>query len=268
MSQSSKDYIGLVPAGGSASRLSPLPFSKELYPVGFDRIGNDTVLKPKVVSHFLLEGIRRAGVEKAYIILRPGKWDLPDYFKGGSMIDLSLGYLVTDLPFGVPYTLDQAYPFVKNDYVAFGFPDIIYSPQNAFSQLIKKQITTNADIVLGLFEATNCNKVDMVETDANGQIIDIRIKPQETNLHHTWLNAVWSPKFTEFLHVFVKDHKNDLMSLHSDLDVDAIQEVFIGEVIRSAGKHNLKTQTLVFNQGRYLDIGTPEDVVKAVTFKA
>ncbi|MEO1560926.1 MAG: dTDP-glucose pyrophosphorylase, partial [Cyanobacteria bacterium J06632_19] len=27
--------IGLIPAGGKATRISPLPLSKELYPVGF-----------------------------------------------------------------------------------------------------------------------------------------------------------------------------------------------------------------------------------------
>ncbi len=31
------DVIGLIPAGGQAKRLSPLPCSKELYPIGFGR---------------------------------------------------------------------------------------------------------------------------------------------------------------------------------------------------------------------------------------
>ncbi len=31
------EVIGLIPAGGQAKRLSPLPCSKELYPIGFER---------------------------------------------------------------------------------------------------------------------------------------------------------------------------------------------------------------------------------------
>jgi glucose-1-phosphate thymidylyltransferase len=30
-----REIIGLIPAGGVAERLSPLPCSKEIYPIGF-----------------------------------------------------------------------------------------------------------------------------------------------------------------------------------------------------------------------------------------
>ena len=47
--------VGIVPAAGFGSRMSPLPFSKELMPIGMGIIGEDTAAKPKTVSHYLLE---------------------------------------------------------------------------------------------------------------------------------------------------------------------------------------------------------------------
>ena len=47
---------------------------------------------------------------------------------------MQLGYLVTEKTFGPPYTLDEAYPFVRGRRVALGFPDILIEPQNAYAR--------------------------------------------------------------------------------------------------------------------------------------
>ena len=120
------ELVGLLPAGGKASRVSPLPCSKEIYPIGFRRMGENGISRPKVVCHYLLENMRSAGATKAYIVLRKGKWDIPAYLRDGEMLNMNLAYLIMRLPLGVPYTVDQAYPFVKDAFVAFGFPDIIF----------------------------------------------------------------------------------------------------------------------------------------------
>ena len=57
--------------------------------------------------------------------------------------------------FGVPFTLDQAYPFVRDATVAFGFPDIIFDGQDGFVKLLDRQLQTGADVVLGLFPANH-----------------------------------------------------------------------------------------------------------------
>ena len=53
-----KDVVGLIPAGGAATRISPLPCSKELYPIGFRRIHGTAEQQPKVVCHYLFEKMR------------------------------------------------------------------------------------------------------------------------------------------------------------------------------------------------------------------
>ncbi|HEY9631659.1 MAG TPA: sugar phosphate nucleotidyltransferase [Coleofasciculaceae cyanobacterium] len=247
----SLDVIGLLPAGGRATRLAPLPLSKELYPVGFEAIAPQGDLRPKVVSHYLLEKMRQGGVRKAFFILRPGKWDIPEYFGDGSRLDMHLGYLTVHVAHGVPYTLDQAYPFVKDAIVALGFPDILFQPMNAFAQLLARQAHSQADVVLGLFPTENYRKVGVVDFDAAGQVRQIIEKPQETHLRYMWAIAVWTPAFTEFLHYYLKASVPD-------------RELPIGDVIQAGIAAGLRVEAEAFADGSYLDVGTPEDLMRAV----
>jgi glucose-1-phosphate thymidylyltransferase len=260
--KTNSDIIGLIPAAGEAKRLSPLPCSKELYPIGMQFAKGKKGKKPKVVAHDLLEKMRLAGVLNAFFIIRKGKWDIPGYFGDGALLDMNIGYLMMNLRYGTAYTIDQAYPFVKDKTIVFGFPDILFSTEDAFGQLINKQKLTNADIVLGLFPAGNPEKVDMVELNAEGRICGIDIKPTNTTLVYTWIIAVWSGGFTKFLHNHVKA---DLYMRSNNTD-DALaineKELSIGDSIKSAMLDRMKIDTVIFSNGKFLDIGTPEDLEK------
>jgi len=259
-----REVIGLLPAGGQATRIAPLPCSKELYPVGFWPVGKDRSLRPKVVCHYLLERMRLTGVTKAYIVLRQGKWDIPAYLGDGTMLNMHLAYLMMRLPFGAPYTLDQAYPFVQDALVVFGFPDIIFQPDDAFAQLLAWQAAAEADIVLGLFPAYQPQKMDMVELDDDGRVRQIVIKPHQTHLCYTWIIAVWTPVFTRFMHEYLatiqKANEQDAV----DNNASEQRELFVGDIIQAAIHDGLQVDAFLFPDGTYLDIGTPDNLVKAV----
>ena len=205
----SRSIIGLIPAGGRASRIAPLPCSKELYPIGFRTIPGSEEVRPKVVMHYLLERMAKGGISKAYIILREGKWDIPSYWRDGSMAAMDLAYLILNLPFGVPYTLDRAYSFVQNDIVAFGFPDILFEGDDAYAVLLERQARGNSDLVLGLFPSGQAEISDIVDSDSGGSVRRLMAKTTNTtHLQRTWGIAVWTPVFTEFLHRYVADHKD------------------------------------------------------------
>src|SRR4030042_5303742 len=251
-----REVIGLMPAAGKASRLPALPCSKELYPIGYDARN----FSPKVVSHYLLENMRMADIKRAYIILRKGKWDIPAYFGDGKMLDMHLGYLLMDLPYGVPYTLDQAYPFVKEAMVALGFPDIIFDPEDAFVRLVEKQKQSSADIVLGLFHTPNPHKTDMVDFDDDtGRVRSIQIKPSRTNLKYAWGIAVWGPSFTAFMHDYILSQIN---SFENKSEIDLKREMFVGDVIQTAIENGMQIDSVILKDGNYVDIGTPEDLMK------
>jgi glucose-1-phosphate thymidylyltransferase len=258
-----KEAIGLIPAAGRAVRISPLPCSKEIYPIGFKRNDSQSLARPKGICEYLLEPMRKSGVKKAFLCFRSGKWDILSYLKSGSALDMHLAYLVTELPFGVPYTVDAAFPFIKGKQVVFGFPDTIFQPDDAFTHLMKKQLSSNADIVLGLFPALNPQKVDMVRLDDDDNVCDLQIKPSHTDLKFTWIIAVWEDTFTRFLHDFVTKHY-ERMSINKCVSCsnDSI-EIHLGEVIQAAIKAELNVENVIFRNGSFLDIGTIEDMVKA-----
>jgi glucose-1-phosphate thymidylyltransferase len=248
-----QEIVGLLPAGGQATRIAPLPCSKELYPVGFRTVEGGHGLRPKVVCHYLLEKMRLAGITKAYIVLRKGKWDIPAYLGDGTMLDMHLAYLVMRLPFGAPYTLDQAYPFVQDAVVAFGFPDIVFRPDDAFVRLLGHQAITNADVVLGLFPTDQSQRMDMVELGDDGRVRQIVIKPSQTNLCYTWIIAVWTPIFTRFMHRYLATSQDPEQ-----------REWFVGDVIQAAIHNDLRVEAVLFPGGTCLDIGTPDNLAKVV----
>jgi glucose-1-phosphate thymidylyltransferase len=255
ISRDSFEVLGLIPAAGQATRIAPLPCSKEIYPIGLTLLDEDRVSRPKVACHYLLEKMRAAGITKTYIVLREGKWDIPTYLLDGWMFQMHLAYLMIERSFGVPYTLDQAYPFVRDAVVAFGFPDILFNGNDAFRQLLTEQKTSAADILLGLFPASRPETMDMVDLDENGRVREIVIKPRDTQLQYSWDIAIWTPTFTEFLHQYLARHK---------ASAALSPELSVGEVIQAAIRQNLRVNGLQVSEEPYLDIGTPHGLGEAL----
>ena len=56
------DFVAVIPAAGRGTRISPSPCSKEIYPVGWQTINGKK--KPKVISQYLLESLRSAGISE------------------------------------------------------------------------------------------------------------------------------------------------------------------------------------------------------------
>ena len=260
-----QEVVGLVPAAGLAKRLQPFPCSKEVYPVGFVLDPQTGRPRPKVAAQYLLEKFRAAGITKAYLVIRDGKWDIPNYFREGGVVGLSLAYIVIAGSLGPPDTIDRAFPFLEQKRVAFGFPDILFGPDDAYRQLIAAQERTGADVVLGLHRVYDHRVWDMVDCDADGRVRNIVMKPATTTLTYGWCCAVWTPAFSEFLHRFLRaeeTHRNlaQLANIAHDLGGD----LAVGVVLQAALKAGLLLQSVIFPHDTYIDIGTPEDLVKAV----
>ena len=254
---SKKEIVGLLPAGGLATRISPIPCSKEIFPIGFHPSESRIGLRPKAAAHYLIEKMQSAGAQKAYFILRNGKWDILAYFGDGEIVGLPIGYLMMGLPYGVPFTLDQAYCFVGDATVLLGFPDILFQPSDAFIRLLDKRAATDADLVIGLFPAHKPHKMDMVDLDPDGRILQIKIKPTQTHLRYTWIIAVWGSRFTRFIHDFVNFYKRTLREEQEQ------PELYMGHVIQAAIQQGVRIDNVIFTDGNYIDIGTPEDLTAA-----
>ncbi|MBN1241023.1 MAG: dTDP-glucose pyrophosphorylase, partial [Gammaproteobacteria bacterium] len=196
---SDSEVIGVIPAAGRAARISPLPCSKEIYPVGLRRTP-DGALRPKAACHYLLERMREAGIAKAYIVLRDGKWDIPAYLEDGAAVGMQLAYLIADSVVGTPYTVDRARAFVADANVAFGFPDMLLGSEDIFVRLLARQRESEADLILGSFPAEPGLAADLLDVDADGRVRRLSVGPPDARLQRTWGVAAWRPAFTEYLH--------------------------------------------------------------------
>lgn len=260
-----REVVGVVPAAGWARRLAPLPCSKEVYPIGFHTTGGRRG-RPKVAAEYLLERMRRGGASQVYVVLRDGKWDIPAFLGDGGRYGLSLAYLVAALPYGVPFTADAARPFVRGTEVLFGFPDVVFEPADAFARLVEHRAATEADLVLGLFPTDRPGKMDMVRLDPDGRVQGLDIKPAETTLAHTWLIAAWGDAFTAFLHDTVRRLARKIEDAAPEAGTDAggTRDFQMGDAIRSAIEAGLHIGAVRFDEGQGLDVGTPDDLRRAV----
>jgi len=255
------EYVGLIPAGGVGQRLQPLPCSKEIFPVG--AVSRTGQWRPKPVMLFLLEAMARAGARKAVVVIRPGKWDIPGYLKD-TAAGLALAYVLVTKPWGPAFTLDAAYPFVAGLNVFFGFPDILFSPLDAFSRLAERQRRSRADIVLGTFPTTEPEKVGVVQVDDAGTVLRVMEKPQPGTPGFMWCLAVWGPRFTWFLHEWVARQELAYASMAKNRS----GELVVGDAIQAALGEGFRVEAEHFPEGRYLDTGTPEGLRQASAFVA
>jgi glucose-1-phosphate thymidylyltransferase len=231
--------------------MTRLPFSKELFPVNVSE--DAEVHVPKPVIEFLLENMRASGIERAYVIVRDGKWDIPAYLGDGSRYGLALGYLMLGLPYGVPYTLDQAYKHVGDCVVALGFPDIVLRLPDAFAVCLNKMEETGADAVLGGFPADNPPGVDMVDMGPDGLVRSLVVKPKSTDLTHCWGLAVWRSTLTHFMH--------DLVAYRTDPS-EHKPELHVAHVFNEAIAAGLDIRVEMVSKGPFVDIGTPRGLAR------
>jgi glucose-1-phosphate thymidylyltransferase len=216
-------------------------------------------VRPKPVGQYLLEHFRRAGAKRAYIVIRKGKWDIPEYFGDGAGLDLALGYLIMNRPHGAPYTADQAYEFVAEATIVFGFPDILIEPEDAFPRLVSHLGATKADAALGLFPTDQPHLCDPIQFDERGRIRHIYVKPEHSDLRITWTIAAWAPSFTQFLHEYLAELERAAGSEEMPR-----QELFMSHVFMAAMQAGLRVEGLHLPGAQFLDIGVPENLVQAL----
>jgi glucose-1-phosphate thymidylyltransferase len=243
--------VGLVPAAGRAARLGELPWSKEILPVAVGTVGHARFQTP---AGRLLRQLALVGVSRAFVVLDENKWDIARCLGDGRGLGLDLAYLTIRRSPSTPATVDRAFEHVRQATVAFGFPDILLRPDDTFSGLLARLEATGADVVLGLFPADRPERVDMVELDDSGRVRRILVKPERTELDFAWLTAVWTPAFTTYLH--------DFLARGSAAGPE--RELYVGDVLQAAADDGLHIAGVTFPDAAFRDVGTPDDLLRAL----
>jgi dTDP-glucose pyrophosphorylase len=169
---------GIIPAAGKGSRIQPLPFSKELLPIG-STIHCDTE-HPKVVSEYLIERMVIAGVDKICMIISPEKSDILRHY-GKYVSNIHISFVMQQYPQGLCDAIFAGVPIIdKSEEVIIGLPDTVWFPSDALCQLPVNELS------FLLFRVEQPHLYDAVEIGIDGYISQIRVK--ETNVTS---NLIW-----------------------------------------------------------------------------
>jgi dTDP-glucose pyrophosphorylase len=170
--------LGIVPAAGRGSRIQPLGFSKELFPVG-SRSDNGAE-RPRAVSEYLVERMIVAGADRICFVISPGKSDILEYF-GAGFQTASIAYVVQPKPVGLCDAIFRAAPVLRHDDVALvGLPDTIWFPKDALARLPDDRLS------FLLFPVEHPEHFDAVVLDAHGAIRQIQVKQPNAASHWIW----------------------------------------------------------------------------------
>lgn len=161
--------VGVVPAAGHATRLQPLPSSKEVLPVG-----------GRPVMDHLVERMRAAGCDELRIVTRPEKRDVIARAR-------ELGAVVVE---GYPPTVAESLALGMRgldpgDVVLFGFPDTVWEPADGYAALLER-VEAGAEVVLGLFRTPELTRSDVVTVEPPGRVTGVYPKPSEPPSELVW----------------------------------------------------------------------------------
>lgn len=243
------EMIGLLPAAGRGSRLGSIPSSKEIMPLGFHPVDEEAPSrwKPFTTMEAHLRAFALAGIRRVIVVLGPNKYDIMDYLGSGERYGLQLSYMFQETLRGMPFALDLAQAWTDSATTMFSMPDTLIEPVEAFGRLARHHGDAGADVTLGLFRTDNPAKFGMVDIGPDGRIVRFVDKPKRTHLDLMWGLAVWSPRFTRFMHDYLARIPEESA------------ETVLSDVFQAAVNAGLHVEPLHLEEALYSDVGTPEE---------
>jgi glucose-1-phosphate thymidylyltransferase len=241
--------VGFLPAAGRGVRFGASGYAKELFPLLFE--GETGTLEPRPISELALRAIHGAGAKRCVTVVSPDKLEVVRVL-GAAHHDMAMAYVVQALPGGIPQALEIARPWLEGEDVVFAMPDTIVFPQGALARVHADRVETNADVMLGIFPTDEPERLAPVEIDASGKITAIHDKPARPPCKNTWGVASWSPRFTAFCCAWNEQRAG-------------AKEGAIGHAFEAARASGLDVRAHVFDDGSFLDVGTPHGLRAALS---
>jgi glucose-1-phosphate thymidylyltransferase len=160
---------GVIPAAGYATRLQPLPCSKEILPI-----------HGRPVMDYVIDRMRLAGCTEVRVVTRPEKADVIAHAE-------EIGATVI---LGHPSTPGESFAagmtgLALDDIVLIGWPDTLWEPEAGYVPLVQA-VEGGREIALGLFETPDLERSDVLSFDDSGRITGIHIKPSDPPSSWIW----------------------------------------------------------------------------------
>ena len=229
---------GIILAGGSGTRLSPLTkvTSKQLLAI-YDQ--------PMI--YFTLHTLLKAGIKEILIITAPDHaGDFLNFLGSGTQFGCRFTYEIQDKPAGLAQGLSLAETFVGEDSCMMILGDNIY--EYDFTQDVK-DFTSGAKIFVK--EVPDPERFGVVEMDASGRVLSIEEKPKQPKSHlaQTGVYIYGSDVFDVI--------RTIKPSARGELEITDLNNAYLA-------KGELMANIIT---GEWIDAGTFESLFKAAEFR-
>lgn len=161
--------VGVIPAAGYATRLQPLPCSKEMVSVG-----------GKPVMDYLIDRMRAGPCTELRVVTRADKQDVISHARRrGATVVLGRPKSVSES------LLAGMAGLAADDIVLFGFPDTIWEPEDGYARLVAR-VLEGHDLALGIFESGEPERSDVVVLSGSDRIARVDVKPVAPSSSWVW----------------------------------------------------------------------------------
>jgi glucose-1-phosphate thymidylyltransferase len=240
---STKNYKGIILAGGTGSRLHPITrsTSKQLLPV-YD--------KPMI--YYPLSVHMLAGIKEILIISTP--LDLPFYKQllgDGSQFGISIAYAEQPSPDGLAQAFIIGKDFIGNDNVSLLLGDNIFFGPKFSDALMKASQRDRGATIFGYY-VNDPERFGVMELDKEDKVVSLEEKPTNPKSNY----AVTGLYF----------YDNDVVDIASELKPSHRGELEITD-INSIYLNQGSLNSIILGRGfAWLDTGTPDSLLDAGTF--
>jgi len=158
---------GLIPAAGSGTRLGPFTnaMPKELLPVG-----------DKAVIEHVVEAFVAAGITDITIVISPKKHGLSDYFGSGKRFGVNLTYVVQDERLGLANAVAAGEHVINGSSFSVVLGDNFFAPNTVLRDLKEFHQENEADATIGVVEVSDVTRHGIIRTDGIN-VVDLVEKP-------------------------------------------------------------------------------------------
>lgn len=229
---------GIILAGGSGTRLSPLTrvTSKQLLPI-YDQ--------PMI--YYPLRTLLDGGIEEVLIITAPEHaGDFLNFLGSGKDFKAHFTYEIQDKPAGLAQGLSLAETFVGEDSCMMLLGDNIF--EHNFSEDIVN-FTSGAKIFVK--EVTDASRFGVVELDENNHVVSIEEKPKRPKSNLAQTGAYM---YDEHVFDLIRELKP---SPRGEFEITDLNNVYLEKGVLSAGHVS----------GEWIDTGTFESLFRAAELR-
>jgi len=231
---------GLIPAAGMGTRLKPYTnaIPKELLPVG-----------GKAVIEHVIDTFREADITDITIVVGWKKNAILDYLGSGQRMGVNLTYVVQDERLGLANAVLCGEHIINGSSFAVVLGDNFFTSNTSLHDLKVFHELNNADITVGVVKGVNVTRYGIITTDGDN-IIDLIEKPKISDAPSNLGIAgmyIFEPNIFQAIHNTKPGFKGEYQL------TDSIK------ILVKKGKKVIYKQI----SGIHIDIGTPEDLMRA-----